>query len=191
MTKAKRALATVTGTVGLGTRSSAALERLRSGAPKADRLIDRLQDPGAKVREAAAARLRQRELWDEQERIHRQLAAAKVPEVLGLPGATAYVDHLRKRMADVGAELLSLDTKGKGSRVGWGRVLEGCDRRRRHGGGARRSGSGEAVENLGRKFAGLEALPRTTESLFSKLRGSFDKLKEHEGVRRGDQTEVR
>ena len=180
VTKAKRALATVTGTVGLGTRSNAALERLRSGAPKADRLIDRLQDPGAKVREAAAARLRQRELWDEQERIHRQLAAAKVPEVLGLPGATAAVDHLRKRMADVGAELLSLDTKGKGvtGRLGVGFskvVIAVADT----AGALGARGLGEAVENLGRKFAGLEALPRTTESLFSKLRGSFDKLKEH------------
>ena len=206
LAKAKRALATVTGTRGLATRSNDALERLRTNNEldrlkaigRSDRTPEqnarfaslqatlgpttvpqRLQDAGAEVRNAAAARLRQRELDAAQQRTVRSLEVAKLPGVSGLPGATAAIEAMRSKFRTVGTELATLDTKGSGV---WGRMGVGiskvaiiaADTAERFG----RVGLGEAIENFGRKFAGLDPLVRTqTDGIASKIRGMVDKTK--------------
>ena len=206
LAKAKRALATVTGTRGLATRSNDALERLRTNNEldrlkaigRSDRTPEqnarfaslqatlgpttvpqRLQDAGAEVRNAAAARLRQRELDAAQQRTVRSLEVAKLPGVSGLPGATAAIEAMRSKFRTVGTELATLDTKGSGV---WGRMGVGiskvaiiaADTAERFG----RVGLGEALENSGRKFAGLDPLVRTqTDGIASKIRGMVDKTK--------------
>ena len=206
LAKAKRALATVTGTRGLATRSNDALERLRTNNEldrlkaigRSDRTPEqnarfaslqatlgpttvpqRLQDAGAEVRNAAAARLRQRELDAAQQRAVRSLEVSKLPGVAGLPGATAAIDAMRDRFRSIGTELATLDTKGSGV---WGRMGVGiskvaiiaADTAERFG----RVGLGEAIENFGRKFAGLDPLVRTqTDGIASKIRGMVDKTK--------------
>ena len=206
LAKAKRALATVTGTRGLATRSNDALERLRTNNEldrlkaigRSDRTPEqnarfaslqatlgpttvpqRLQDAGAEVRNAAAARLRQRELDAAQQRTVRSLEVAKLPGVSGLPGATAAIEAMRSKFRTVGTELATLDTKGSGV---WGRMGVGiskvaiiaADTAERFG----KLGLGEAIENFGRKFAGLDPLVTSqTDGIANKIRGMADKVK--------------
>ena len=204
--KAKNALATITGTRGLGQRSNDALERLRTNNEldrlkaigRSDRTPEqnarfaalqgslgpvtvpqRLQDAGAEVRNAAAARLRQRELDAAQQRTVRSLEVAKLPGVAGLPGATAAIDAMRDRFRSIGTELATLDTKGTGvlGRLGVAVskvTIAAADTAERFG----KLGLGEAIENFGRKFAGLDPLVRTqTDGIASKIRGMADKTK--------------
>ena len=206
LAKAKRALATVTGTRGLATRSNDALERLRTNNEldrlkaigRSDRTPEqnarfaslqatlgpttvpqRLQDAGAEVRNAAAARLRQRELDAAQQRAVRSLEVSKLPGVAGLPGATAAIDAMRDRFRSIGTELATLDTKGTGvlGRLGVAVskvTIAAADTAERFG----KLGPGEAIENFGRKFAGLDPLVRTqTDGIASKVRGMADKVK--------------
>ena len=206
LAKAKRALATVTGTRGLATRSNDALERLRTNNEldrlkaigRSDRTPEqnarfaslqatlgpttvpqRLQDAGAEVRNAAAARLRQRELDAAQQRTVRSLEVAKLPGVSGLPGATAAIEAMRSKFRTVGTELATLDTKGTGvlGRLGVAVskvTIAAADTAERFG----KLGLGEAIENFGRKFAGLDPLVRTqTDGIASKIRGMADKTK--------------
>lgn len=206
LAKAKRALATVTGTRGLATRSNDALERLRTNNEldrlkaigRSDRTPEqnarfaslqatlgpttvpqRLQDAGAEVRNAAAARLRQRELDAAQQRAVRSLEVSKLPGVAGLPGATAAIDAMRDRFRSIGTELATLDTKGTGvlGRLGVAVskvTIAAADTAERFG----KLGLGEAIENFGRKFAGLDPLVRTqTDGIASKVRGMADKVK--------------
>ena len=206
LAKAKRALATVTGTRGLATRSNDALERLRTNNEldrlkaigRSDRTPEqnarfaslqatlgpttvpqRLQDAGAEVRNAAAARLRQRELDAAQQRTVRSLEVAKLPGVSGLPGATAAIEAMRSKFRTVGTELATLDTKGSGV---WGRMGVGiskvaiiaADTAERFG----RVGLGEAIENFGRKFAGLDPLVRTQpDGVAARIPGPGDQTK--------------
>ena len=204
--KAKNALATITGTRGLGQRSNDALERLRTNNEldrlkaigRSDRTPEqnarfaalqgslgpvtvpqRLQDAGAEVRNAAAARLRQRELDAAQQRTVRSLEVAKLPGVAGLPGATAAIDAMRDRFRSIGTELATLDTKGTGvlGRLGVAVskvTIAAADTAERFG----KLGLGEAIENFGRKFAGLDPLVRTqTDGIASKVQGMADKVK--------------
>lgn len=204
--KAKNALATITGTRGLGQRSNDALERLRTNNEldrlkaigRSDRTPEqnarfaalqgslgpvtvpqRLQDAGAEVRNAASARLRQRELDAAQQRTVRSLEVAKLPGVAGLPGATAAIDAMRDRFRSIGTELATLDTKGTGvlGRLGVAVskvTIAAADTAERFG----KLGLGEAIENFGRKFAGLDPLVRTqTDGIASKVRGMADKVK--------------